>query len=791
MCVLLVLLTTIGISATYYVLAKRDKHRESQQRIQIAFDIILDDFADRLTTYTNRVAEFLTTNEPIQVTTFSYQQDPGRISSISFISTNLAKAAEELKRFAHVNSAQRMILYGVDKRLLTVYQQNGEQENIGIYVILQEGIDTYLPLDDPSELTPMLLGRTPIPDTSFPSGVSPSYEEDIPDTISTDLFTEGQQLGIRITAPLYQQETFTGVLIADISYTQSMVERYASLSKTEVNLFVGNQLSVGTLPTYTHFDLEVGEQLLSCEDILKENKEIEIFSASVDDQDYYQGQCAFRNAQGTIGAITASLSQNVEKQEIKKILTAVLAVSGMAIVVAFGFSVIFSRNTIRIIKQLITYINRISKGDIPNKITRKYKGEFNDVKQNLNILIDTMNSLLKEVDGLTQAVQEGKLDTRGTTETFAGDWCDLVVGINNVINAFVVPITITAEYINRIAKGDIPNKITAEYKGEFNDIKQNLNGLIETTQEITRLAEAMAAGNLTIRANERSDRDTLIQALNVMITRLNEVIITVKSTADTVASGSREIRVSSEEVSQGAAEQAATAQEVSSSMEEMAANIRQNASNALQTEKIAAQSAEYAEESRKVVAKTVAAMREISKKIGSIETIALQTHMLSLNATIEAAKAQEQGTGFAVVASEVRSLAQRSRITAEEINNLVNSSLAISEKAGEMLDALVPNIHRTAELVREISAASDEQSTGTAHINTAIQQLNQVIQQNASTADEMTSMAEMLARQAEQLQDAMAFFRSDDADDTSIGYVTGIDKNKAEGDDLDVEFEKY
>ena len=133
--------------------------------------------------------------------------------------------------------------------------------------------------------------------------------------------------------------------------------------------------------------------------------------------------------------------------------------------------------------------------------------------------------------------------------------------------------------------------------------------------------------------------------------------------------------------------------------------------------------------------------------------------MLSLNATIEAAKAEEHGKGFAVVASEVQALAERSRLAAEEINDLAGSGVAVAERAGVTLTTLVPTIQKTAEFVQEISAASSEQNSGAKQINNAIQQLDQIIQQNASNSEEMAATAEELAGQAEQLQQTMAFFR--------------------------------
>jgi methyl-accepting chemotaxis protein len=198
-------------------------------------------------------------------------------------------------------------------------------------------------------------------------------------------------------------------------------------------------------------------------------------------------------------------------------------------------------------------------------------------------------------------------------------------------------------------------------------------------------------------------------------------------------------------------------------MEQMSANIRQNADNALQTEKIAVKSAADTLEGGKAVEQTVAAMKEIASKINIVGEIARQTNLLALNAAIEAARAGEHGKGFAVVASEVRKLAERSQVAAQEIGRLSVTSVDVAERAGEMLQQIVPDIQRTASLVQEISASSKEQDAGAEQINKAIQQLDQVIQQNAGTAEEMSSTAEELSSQAEQLQSVVSFFKVEQA----------------------------
>ena len=312
-----------------------------------------------------------------------------------------------------------------------------------------------------------------------------------------------------------------------------------------------------------------------------------------------------------------------------------------------------------------------------------------------------------------------------------------------------------------VAQGDSSQDVVVTSSDEIGKLMEAMRRMIEAERGVADLAERLAEGDLSVSVTLRSDKDDMLKAMGEMVGRLKEVVGEVQSGASNVAAGSEELSASAQVLSQGSTEQAAAVEESAAAVQQMNSSISQNADNARQTEAIAVKSARDARESGEAVASAVEAMKQIVNRISIIEEIARQTDLLALNAAVEAARAGEHGKGFAVVAAEVRKLAERSQVAASQITDLSRDTSGVAERAGNLLNMLVPSIQKTAELVQEISASCQEQSNGAGQVSKALQQLDQVIQSNAAAAEELASTSEQLSGQAEQLQSAVGFFKLD------------------------------
>ncbi|MBF0213810.1 MAG: methyl-accepting chemotaxis protein [Magnetococcales bacterium] len=277
-------------------------------------------------------------------------------------------------------------------------------------------------------------------------------------------------------------------------------------------------------------------------------------------------------------------------------------------------------------------------------------------------------------------------------------------------------------------------------------------------EDVMKIGQQVARGDLTVRFTACNTGLGIYGALHTMVDNLRDTVGVIRHISGLVVTSSDVVSGESEKLAHGSQAQAASIATTSRTMESISDNISRNTDNARATGSLAIRAAQEAEAGGKAVAQAVSAMREIAGRIGIIEEIARQTNLLALNAAIEAARAGEHGKGFAVVAAEVRKLAERSQTAAGEINRLSIDSVGVAEEAGGIIARLVPQIQKTAGLVQEIAAASEEQNRGAGAVSQAIQELDQMIQQVLESADRMNDMAAEMSGHAGDLVEKMTFF---------------------------------
>lgn len=428
------------------------------------------------------------------------------------------------------------------------------------------------------------------------------------------------------------------------------------------------------------------------------------------------------------------------------------------------------------IKEKVEAAEKISKGYLDTEIT--VRSEKDILSKSMKSVVENLKHLVDETGVLTKAAAEGHLDTRGDAEKFEGGYRDIVIGINNTLDAVSEPILEIQEVLEGLAAGNLDVSVKGDYKGDYAELKNSLNNTIDTLhlyiEEISRVLTEMSRGNLDVSLSEnyRGDFIHIHEALNTIIKSLNKIMHEITSAAGQVAAGSRQVSDSSQVLSQGATEQASSIEELTCSLDEIAKQTKQNAVNASNADNLALTAKNNAIDGNKKMGEMLKSMQDIndasnniSRIIKVIDDIAFQTNILALNAAVEAARAGQYGKGFAVVAEEVRNLAARSANAAKETTQLIEGSIhtveagmRIASDTANALNTIVEEVSKAASIVQDISAASNEQATGIAQINQGVSQVSQVIQTNSAIAEQSAAASQELSSQAELLKETVRRF---------------------------------
>ncbi|WP_372158276.1 methyl-accepting chemotaxis protein [Xanthomonas campestris pv. fici] len=386
----------------------------------------------------------------------------------------------------------------------------------------------------------------------------------------------------------------------------------------------------------------------------------------------------------------------------------------------------------------IEVLNEYARGDL-RRDARRLPCSRAVLHESMDAAKASLLAINTEIKRLASAAAAGDFSARGDAQRFEHDFLRMVQDLNAMMEVSDTSLVTLSSVLQSIAAGDLTARMHGNFHGVFAKMRDDANA---TTEQLTR------------------------------------IVVRIQGAAGNISAATGEIAAGNQDLSQRTEQQAANLEETAASMEELTSTVKQNAESARQANQLAIGAARVAAQGGQIASKVVETMsgiesssRKIADIISVIDGISFQTNILALNAAVEAARAGEQGRGFAVVASEVRTLAQRSTAAAKEIKSLIDDSVQrvaegslLVHSAGTTMAEIVTSVQRVTDIMGEISAASQEQSSGIEQVNQTVTQMDETTQQNAALVEEATAAARALEEQALGLTEAVAVFKTDSSD---------------------------